>query len=70
MNPVSISCVSLGVSTRIVFVDPDRVRVAAGVAGRLEQRDLVPVVQQVRRDQPRHAGADDRDPHRCLGKSM
>jgi hypothetical protein len=47
-------------------VDPDRVRVAAGVGAGLEHRDVMPVVQQVRHHQPGDAGADDCDPHRAL----
>ncbi len=44
-------------------IDADRVRVPAGVGVRLVDDDLVLAVQQVRGDEPRHAGADDRDPH-------
>jgi hypothetical protein len=51
-------------------VDPDGVRVAAGVTGCLEQRDLVPVLKQVRHDQSGDAGADDRHSHRRLTRSM
>ena len=45
-------------------LDPDRVGVAAGVVGGLEQGDLMTgVVQTAGGDQARHAAADDRDPH-------
>ena len=45
-------------------VDADRVGVPAGVVAGLEHGDLVVAVQQMRHHQARHAGADDRDPHR------
>src|SRR4029077_8838779 len=48
---------------RVRRVDPDRVRMAARARRRLEDDDLVPLVQQVRGDEAGHAGADDRDPH-------
>jgi hypothetical protein len=44
-------------------VDTHRVRVATHVRARLVQHDLVITVEQVGRDHPRDARADDREPH-------
>ena len=46
-------------------VDPHRVRVPARVGVGLEDGHLVLGREQVRGDQPGHAGADDGDPHDC-----
>ena len=54
MNPVSTAC------ERAVDLDVDGVGVAADARVGLEHGHLVVAVQHVRRDEPGHAGADDR----------